>query len=119
MLILPLIDLLILVGTGCLAVGFALKAVDITTHYHPAILGFSSMDFLMMMGVCWVFALTLAARTWVKINEPLLLQRRRESAQARARRQVEDYELANGTVRSVGPDEADEIAPGLAASDRS
>jgi hypothetical protein len=115
-LILPLIDLLILLGTGCLAVGFTLKAVDITTHYHPAILGFSSMDFLVITGVCWGFALTLAARTWVKINEPVLMQRRRENAQAGARLQVEEYELANGKVRA---ETTEDLAPGLAASDRS
>jgi len=98
-LILPLIDLLILAGTGCLIFGFGLKAVDITTHYHPSLLGFTSLDFVLLAGVCWGFALTLAARSWVKINEPLLLQRRRESAQAQARQRVADYELANGSSR--------------------
>jgi hypothetical protein len=112
-LILPLIDLLILVGTGCLGVGFVLKALDITTHYHPSILGFSSMDFVLLTGVCWGFALTLAARCWVKVNEPLLQQRRRELALAQARRRVEEYELVNGP----GGEEAEEIVPDLASSE--
>lgn len=114
MLILPLIDLLILVGTGCLAMGFALKAIDITTHYRAAILGFTSLDFLLMMAVCWGFALTLTARSWVRINEPLLLERRRQSAQAQARRRVAEYELANGTA---GAEEPKDLAAGVASGD--
>lgn len=114
MLILPLIDLLILVGTGCLGVGFILKTINVSTHYNPVILGFSSLDFLLMTAVCWVFALTLAARCWVKLNEPRLLERRREAVHAQARRRVEEYELANGTVRNG---EVEEIAPRVASSD--
>ena len=79
MLILPLIDLLILMGSGSLAIGFVLKSIDITTHYQPAILGFSSIDFVLMAGVCLGFALALAARTWVKLNEPRLLSQPRSS----------------------------------------
>ncbi len=116
MLILPLIDLLIVLGTGCLLVGFVLKGVAIATHYNPVILGFSSLDFLLMVAVCWGFALTLAARSWVKIHEPMLLQRRREAAQARARRQVEEYELQNGIARE---EEAESPPAPVAVSDRS
>jgi hypothetical protein len=113
-LILPLIDLLILVGTGCLGVGFVLKAVNITTHYNPVILGFSSLDFLLMTVVCWVFALTLAARSWVKLHEPQLLERRRDAVHAQARRRVEEYELANGTVRNG---DLEEIATRVASGE--
>ena len=77
--ILPLIDLLILMGSGSLLVGFALKSIEITTHYHPEIFGFSTIDFVLMAGVCMGFALTLAARTWVKLNEPKLLGRARSA----------------------------------------
>ena len=73
MLILPLIDLLILMGSACLGIGFVLKSIEITTHYNPLILGFSTIDFVLMAGVCLGFALALAARTWVKLNEPKLL----------------------------------------------
>ena len=76
--ILPLIDLLVLLGSGTLIVGFVLKALDLATRYKPAILGFSSLDFLLMTGVFWVFALVLTARTWVKLNEPKLFQLRRD-----------------------------------------
>ena len=93
MLILPLIDLLILSGTGLLVLGLLLKVVDIATVYNPAILGFSSMDFVVMTGICWGFALVLAARSWVKLNEPNLMTLRREQVQAQARRQAQQYDL--------------------------
>ena len=71
--ILPLIDLLILMSTASLLVGFVLKALALTTHYRPAILGFSSLDFVIIAGIFLSLALVLAARTWVKLNEPRLL----------------------------------------------
>ncbi|HSJ95587.1 MAG TPA: hypothetical protein VLC53_00860, partial [Myxococcota bacterium] len=49
----------------------------VTTHYRPTILGLSPADFLVLAVVALVFALTLAARTWVKAAEPELLRRRR------------------------------------------
>lgn len=81
--ILPIIDLLILSGWTALMVGAALKAIDITTRYHPMIAGLTSMDFAVMAAVCFGFALTLAARTWVKLNEPALLALRRRRLQDR------------------------------------
>ena len=92
MLILPLIDLLILMGSGCLAVGFVLKSIEVTTHYEPAIIGFSSIDFLLMAGVCLGFSLTLAARTWVKLNEPLLERGRAPRGAPRKARELESVE---------------------------
>ena len=71
--ILPLIDALILLGTGCLVVGGTLKFLSIVTRYHPAILGLSSTDFLMLTGVFLGLALVLAARSWVKLNQHRLL----------------------------------------------
>ena len=67
--ILPLVDLLILMGTGSLLIGFLLKAISITTLFNPTLLGFSSVDFVLIAGVCMGFALTLVARTWLKLNE--------------------------------------------------
>ena len=104
-LILPLIDLLILTGTATLVVGFVLKAVDIATRYHPTILGFSSLDFLLMTGVAWGFALVLAARSWVRLNEPKLLALRREQMHAQAMRQAQEAEAGFGSGRE------DEVAP--------
>ena len=92
MLILPLIDLLILSGTGMLVIGFVLKAVAITTMYRPTVLGFASTDFVVLCGVCWVFALTLVARSWVRLNEPRILAARREMTLARARQQAHEQE---------------------------
>lgn len=91
----PLIDLLIIVGSGFLLVGSTIKAVDVATRYTPNILGFSSLDFLLMTGVCWAFALVLAARAWVQLNEPKLIRRRRELLQQEARWRVQAMEYAD------------------------
>ena len=85
--ILPLIDLLLLLGTGSLFVGFLLKAISITTTFHPNILGFTSIDFVLIAGVCMGLALVLAARTWVKLNEPRALAMSRENREERFRRE--------------------------------
>jgi hypothetical protein len=92
--ILPLIDLLLLLGTGSLFVGFLLKAISITTRFRPHILGFTSVDFVLIAGVCMGLALVLAARTWVKINEPKLFAMRRESLRERFRREQLELERA-------------------------
>ena len=90
--ILPLIDLLLLLGTGSLFVGFLLKAIAITTRFQPNVLGFTSIDFVLIAVICMGFALVLAARTWVKLNEPRVLALRREQIEARFR--ADDLELA-------------------------
>jgi hypothetical protein len=77
--ILPLIDLLILLSTGSLLVGFVLKTIALTTRYRPAIMGFTSLDFVIIAGVWLALALVLAARTWVKLNEPHLLGTRSQT----------------------------------------
>jgi hypothetical protein len=110
--VLPLIDLLILLGWTSLAAGALLKAVAISTVYRPTILTFSSMDFVIIAAICFGFALTLAARTWVKINEPKLLQMQRRAAHAKAQRLAEQRELeaASGDeeaeVSSLQPEQA-------------
>ena len=86
--ILPLIDLLILMSTASLLVGFVLKAVTIATRYQPAILGFSSLDFVIIAGVWLALALVLAARTWVKLNEPRLLGTRSQTGLLRRQASV-------------------------------
>jgi hypothetical protein len=77
--ILPLIDLLILMSTASLLVGFVLKAIAISTRYRPGLFGFSSMDFVIIAGIWLALALVLAARTWVKLNEPRLLGTRSQT----------------------------------------
>jgi len=107
--ILPLIDLLLLLGTGSLLVGFLLKAIAITTRFRPNVLGFTSIDFVLIAGVCMGFALVLAARTWVKLNEPRALALGRERMEERFR--AEDRELARAAEALTGS------APGLEASE--
>lgn len=102
--VLPIIDLLILSGWTALMFGAGLKAIDLTTRYHPSIAGLTSMDFAVIAGVCFGFALTLAARTWVRLNEPRLVALRRSQAQAEARRRVREM---NGQVDAPA-DEAQE-----------
>ncbi len=91
--ILPIIDLLILMGWTALMVGAALKAIDMTTRYHPAIAGLTSLDFAVIAAICFGFALTLAARTWVKLNEPRLVDLRRRRIQEEARRRLQEHEM--------------------------
>ena len=81
--ILPLIDLLILLSTGSLLIGFVLKAIALTTRYRPSMFGFSPVDFVIITGLGLGLALVLAARTYVKLNEHRLLAVR--SAQRRSR----------------------------------
>ena len=75
--ILPLMDAMILFGWTSLVAGGLLKAVYVTTHYRPTVLGLTPIDFLGIAIVALLLALTLAARTWVKVAEPELLRRRR------------------------------------------
>jgi hypothetical protein len=98
--ILPLIDLLILAGSFSLVVGFLMKAISITTHYQPTIFGFSSIDMVVIAGICLAFALTLGARTWVKLNEPRLMARRRRASEAELRWETEELEQEEEEARA-------------------
>jgi len=75
--VLPLIDLLILLGWTSLLVGFVLKALSIALSYPLSIVGLAPIDFLLVAAVSLLFALSLAARTWVRVHEPRLVARRR------------------------------------------
>ena len=90
--ILPLIDLLILLGSGSLLVGFLLKAVALATIYSPTIFGLSSLDFVVITAVCFGLALTLVARTWLKLNEPSLLALQSRLRAEEAHRRVHEAE---------------------------
>jgi hypothetical protein len=98
--ILPLIDLLILAGSFSLVVGFLMKAISLTTHYQPSIFGFSAIDMVVIAGICLGFALTLAARTWVKLNEPRLMALRRRASEAELRWQTEELEQEEEEARA-------------------
>lgn len=67
--VLPIIDLLILMGWTSLFAAFALKAIYITTSYHPQLFGMGPMDLTILAGVLLLFSLALAARAWVRAQE--------------------------------------------------
>lgn len=94
--ILPLVDLFILLGSGSFAIGALLKAIGMTTHYQPTVLGLTSVDFALITAVCFAFSLTLVARTWLKLNEPRLLALQSRLRAEEAHRRVREFELANG-----------------------
>ncbi len=100
--VLPLVDLLILMGTASLGVGFVLKAVALTTLYRPSILGFSSADFVLITAVCFGFAIVLIARTWLKLNEPGLLSLQSRLRAERAVRRAEEIERDHAAQRDNG-----------------
>ncbi len=82
--VLPLIDLLLLSGWTSLLIGFVLKVIALTTSYRPTVVGLSSFDFLLIAVAAMLFAMALAARTWVKLQEPtaVAIRRRDETMEA-------------------------------------
>jgi UDP-N-acetylmuramyl pentapeptide phosphotransferase/UDP-N-acetylglucosamine-1-phosphate transferase len=88
--ILPLIDLLILLSTGSLLIGFVLKAISITTQYRPTLLGFGALDMVLIAAIFLGMVLVLAARMWVKVNEPRLMAARRQGDLHRMRQAERD-----------------------------
>jgi hypothetical protein len=74
--VLPLIDLMILLGWTSLLFAFVLKGISLAMLRGIGFLGLTSFDFLLISMACLLFAITLAARTWVKANEPRLVARR-------------------------------------------
>ena len=104
MTVLPIVDLLILLGSGSVLVGFVLKGVAITTTYNPTFLGFSSLDMLLIALTCFGFALVLAARTWLRLNAPHNPALERRFGEEEARRRAQEYEQRNGAgVAAVDP----------------
>ena len=96
MTVLPIVDLFILLGTGSVMIGFVLKGVALTTTYNPTFLGFSSLDMLLIALTCFGFALVLAARTWLRLNEPHIQALERRLGEEEARRRAAEYEQRNG-----------------------
>ena len=101
MTVLPIVDLLILLGTGSVMVGFVLKGVALTTTYNPTFLGFSSLDMLLIALTCFGFALVLAARTWLRLNEPHIQALERRLGEEEARRRAQEYEQRNGALAAA------------------
>ena len=75
--VLPLIDLLILIAWTGLMWAFVHKALWLALGLSFTVLGLTPYDFVLGGGVCLLFVLALAARTWIKANEPELLNRSR------------------------------------------
>jgi hypothetical protein len=105
--VLPLIDLMLLSGWTALLVGFVLKVIHLTTSYRPTIIGLTPIDFMLIAVVAMIFAIALAARTWVKSQEP---------AAAAIRRRDETIEawnaLQGGESQASAPVHEDVIAVG-------
>ncbi len=82
--VLPLIDLMLFSGWTALLVGFVLKVIHLTTSYRPTIVGLTPIDFLLIAAATMLFAIALAARTWVKSQEPtaVAIRRRDETLEA-------------------------------------
>ena len=101
--VLPIIDLLLLAGWTSLLVGFVLKVADLLTRGNQSIFSLSPIDFLMMAVVSFLFAIALAARTWVASQSP---------AQSAARRREETLDayraLQGDNYREPNPPEEDE-----------
>jgi hypothetical protein len=86
--VIRLIDALIFVAWSSLVVAFLQKAIMVTTAFRPIFFGMSPIDFCFVSALALLFALALAARAWVRANEPEMLARRR-----RARLSNAGYEL--------------------------
>jgi hypothetical protein len=100
--ILPLIDALILMGWSSIFGAMLLKAVYITTSYRPTFFGLTPSDFLTVAGVFLLFALALAARTWVKANELEIVAKRRRARLAEAGYSEDEI---HGATRARADDE--------------
>jgi hypothetical protein len=100
--VLPLIDLLIMVGWTTLMAAGLLKAIRLSTAYRPELLGLGPAELVVFAGVCLLFALALAARTWVKYNEPKLMAQRR-SLRNEAELGLREAEGANVAALPTAP----------------
>src|SRR5512134_2701133 len=76
--VLPLIDLFLLLAWTSLVWAVVQKGLWLAFAKAFTVLGLTPYDFVLVAGVCLLFALALAARVWVKAHEPALLRLRRE-----------------------------------------
>lgn len=117
--VLPIIDALVFLGWSSIMVAFILKAIDISTAYRPHVFGLTAHDFLWASGIFILFAIALAARTWVKANEPRMLRERWR----RLQEEPEAFNGWNGNGEHARAEEARAVAshalePGAAAAVR-
>ena len=112
--LLPLIDLMLLTGWTSLLVGFLLKLADMLTRGNQALLGLAPKDFLQIAIVSFLFAIALAARTWVESQAPAQSAARRRDETLAA---YEALKARNGSVaQAATSDEKGEGAAALAES---
>jgi hypothetical protein len=70
--VLPLIDLMILVAWSSLIVAFVEKGLELALARSYYLFGIGPFDWVVIAGVALLFAISLAARTWVKTTEGAL-----------------------------------------------
>ena len=100
--VLPIIDLLIFLGWTTLAAGGLLKAIYLATSYRPTLFSLTPVDLLLVALAFLGLALTLAARTWVRLNEPALSA----SRQAAANREAYSRATSQDQVAAAQPADA-------------
>lgn len=74
--VLPLIDLMVLIAWTSMIIGAVQKTLSIALGRPLSAFGFSPTDFMLIAMAALLFALTLAARTWVRAYEPALRRAR-------------------------------------------
>ena len=104
--VLPLIDLMLLSGWTALLVGFVLKMVYMTTNYRPTIASLTPVDFLMVAVAAMLFAIALAARTWVASQSPA------QSAVRRRDETMEAYRAIHETDSESFDEDEDDLLDG-------
>lgn len=117
--VLPIIDLLILMGWTSLFGAFTLKAIQVTTSYRPGLFGMGPMELTVLAGIFLLFSLALSARSWVKAHESQASNARERAAatlQAYSAVQAEARRAESGALAT-----ASGAAPveGAAAEERS
>jgi hypothetical protein len=70
--VLPLIDLMILVAWSSLIVAFVEKSLELALARHYYLFGIGPFDWVVIACAALLFAISLAARTWVKSMEGAL-----------------------------------------------
>jgi hypothetical protein len=100
--VLPIIDLLIFLGWTSLAAGGLLKAIHIATSYRPTLFSLAPIDLMLVSLALLGLALTLAARTWVRLNEPTLTANRRAAASADAYSRAGAHDPGATTIPGSG-----------------
>ncbi len=102
--VLPIIDLLIFVGWTSILIGGVLKAIYVSTTYRPTFFGLEPLDLLLVASCALLFSVALAARTWVRANEPGILAARRRMGR------VQDLPAGGAPEFGAEPEPVEEAA---------